>query len=388
MKINIPVTATLREIERMFAAAGHQLWLVGGCVRDALIGIEPKDIDLATDATPDEQIAIYEANGVRFEPTGLKHGTITVIRNDEIYEITTFRTDVETDGRHAVVAYTRDLIIDLERRDLTINAMAMSFKGEIIDPFGGQVDLQHGLVRFVGDPVQRIREDYLRILRWFRFMGRFINNFDPVLDKASCQAVKSEAEGLKHISVERIWSEMSKILTGPSAVSVLRLMHQFDVSNAIGLPYGYETKLIIARENHMDAATTLGGYLADFLNENSVEYVIKSWKLSNAEKHRARFVSSRILDGAYTIQAAKLDLVNGEDRRLVTDTLRLARNPSSVAEIEAWRIPTFPIQARELVAAGMIQGPAIGERMKKMREQWISSNYRLTASALLERVPA
>jgi tRNA nucleotidyltransferase/poly(A) polymerase len=355
---------------------------VGGCVRDSLLGIVPADVDAATDATPEEQMAIYEANGVRYVPTGLRHGTITVIRNDEIYEITTLRTDVATDGRHATVAYTRDLEVDLERRDLTINAIATDLDGNVVDPFGGREDLAAGRVRFVGDAVTRIREDYLRILRWFRFLGRFAGEGDVSFDPDAYDAVVAEAGGLSRISVERIWSEMSRIMTGRNAVQVMRLVHASGAAEVIGLPVGSEDRLKIALAYDMDAATALGGYLAD-----AGERTLVSWKLSNAEKHRARFVAKRIHREDYGTEAAKLDLVNGEDLRLVTDTMRLTGS-GDVSAIEAWDVPVFPVNGDDLIALGMRQGLDMGIRMKRMRQQWIASGYRLSADDLLQAVPA
>jgi tRNA nucleotidyltransferase (CCA-adding enzyme) len=380
--MDLPVTTTLREISAMFETEGRRLWLVGGCVRDSLLGIVPADIDATTDATPEEQMAIYEANGVRYVPTGLKHGTITVIRNDEIYEITTLRTDVATDGRHAVVAYTRDLAVDLERRDLTINAIAMDLDGNVVDPFGGREDLAAGRVRFVGDAVTRIREDYLRILRWFRFLGRFAGEGDIAFDPAAYGAVVAEAGGLSRISVERIWSEMSRILTGRNALQVMRLVHASGTSAVIGLPEGSEERLRISLDHRMDAATTLGGYLA-----GTHERTLVAWKLSNAGKHRARFVAKRLLRDGYGAAAAKIDLVAGEDLRLVTDTMRLAGS-GDVSAIEAWDVPVFPIDGDGLIALGMRQGLEMGIRMKRMRQEWIASDYRLTADELLRAVPA
>lgn len=380
--MDLPVTTTLREISAMFEAEGRRLWLVGGCVRDWLLGIPPADIDAATDATPEEQMAIYEANGVRYVPTGLGHGTITVIRNDEIYEITTLRTDAETDGRHAVVTYTRDLTVDLERRDLTINAIAMDLAGNVVDPFGGRDDLAAGRLRFVGDATTRIREDYLRILRWFRFLGRFSPEGRIAPDPDAYRAVMAEAGGLSRISVERIWSEMSRILTGRSAVQVVRLLHDSGTAAAVGLPEGSEDRLRTALANGMDAATTLGGYLA-----GAGDRTLVAWKLSNAEKHRARFVAKRLGQESYGTEDARLDLVDGKDLRLVNDTMRLAGS-EGVAGIETWSVPVFPIDGGDLIALGMQQGVEMGMRMRRMRQEWIASGYASKAEDLVRRVPA
>jgi tRNA nucleotidyltransferase/poly(A) polymerase len=163
----------LRQLRKLFQHYGFDLRIVGGAVRDIMCGQTPKDIDLCTNAYPDEAIKIYTDQEIRFEPTGIDHGTISVIMNGETYEITSLRYDTETDGRHAKVTFTRLWYEDLARRDLTINAMSMSFDGVLDDPYGGRDDLQNNVVQFVGDAGARIQEDYLRILRYFRFAGRF-----------------------------------------------------------------------------------------------------------------------------------------------------------------------------------------------------------------------
>ena len=225
----------LAELKQKFTQEGYELFYVGGCVRDTLMGITPKDIDLTTSATPDEAISLYQRHGFKYFETGLKHGTLTVVIDSVPYEITTYRIDADTDGRHATVEYTRDLRSDLLRRDLTMNAIAMGFDGEIVDPFGGVKDIETNQVRFVGDANERIREDYLRILRWFRFYGRFgagksaphVSAYDAIVDNA---------HGLAKISVERIWSEVSKIISGPNGIQIMDMLSEMGVAEVIGLP--------------------------------------------------------------------------------------------------------------------------------------------------------
>lgn len=378
-------TSALAEMDGIFRSEGFGLWKVGGAVRDEMLGLTPADIDLATDATPEEQLAIYEANGIRHEPTGLKHGTVMAIHRGEIFEVTTLRQ--ASDGT-APRAYTRDLTTDLGARDFTINAMAMTIDGTLTDPFGGLDDLMDGRVRFVGDAGDRIREDHLRILRWFRFLGRFADGDRPRTDRATWAAVRAEAAGLAHVSVERIWSEMKRILTGRSAVHMVRMISQTGVADAIGLPLGYDSRLEISTRHGMDAATSLGGYLADFLDEAAVDRVAIAWRLSNAEKHRARFVAARILDGKYATDDARLDLIRGRDRRLVLDAMRLAHNPQGADDLEEWTMPAFPVTSADLLATGMEPGPEFGRRMKAMKERWSASGCTMDADELLARTDA
>jgi tRNA nucleotidyltransferase/poly(A) polymerase len=169
------ITVELEALRALFQAWDFDLRLVGGVVRDMLSDVTPKDVDLCTDADPEQMMMIFREHGVTFYETGLQHGTLTVNLNGQIYEITSLRTDSNHDGRHAEVTYTRDWLADLARRDLTVNAMALTFDGDLIDPFNGAADLAAKKVRFVGDPNQRMREDYLRILRFFRFHARIAN---------------------------------------------------------------------------------------------------------------------------------------------------------------------------------------------------------------------
>lgn len=366
----------LRAIRNIYADAGHELWLVGGCVRDHIAGSPAKDIDLATSATPEEQIRLCDEADLRWHATGLQHGTLTVLCGDEPYEITTFRTDVETDGRHAVVQYTRDLVIDLARRDLTINAIAMSFDGEIIDPFNGQDDIKDGRVRFVGKASDRIREDYLRIMRWFRFLGRYGSDLDR--ETPDAVAVAQNAEGLQQISVERIWSEMQRILAGPRPAGIIDMMNDLRVLNALRLPSGDTDRLAEARRHTEDPALLL----AAWLGENAVA-AISMWKASNNERAAVAFAAGR-MKTPYSLESAKLDLVNEISPEWVDIVLRLQGNSEAIRDLSYWDIPMFPVAGRDLLDAGMEPGRQMGEKLKAMRDQWIASDYQMTGNQLLE----
>lgn len=358
---------------------GHDLWLVGGCVRDYLIGLPWKDIDLSTSATPDEQIAIYETNGYRWVPTGIDHGTITVMIEGEPYEITTFRSDVETDGRHAVTVYTQDLIVDLERRDLTINAIAMDFDGQtLVDPFDGQNDLSKGIVRFVGDTDKRIQEDYLRILRWFRFLGRFSSDFTA--NSIAAKAITRHAAGLKKISVERIWSEFSKILTGPNAASVIRLMNETGVTKEIGIKNFNADSL----ENLQGKNVTSAGRLAAGVRNDAVA-ITAAWKMSNQEAETVRFVSDR-LQRTYDEIQAKRDLVEGKTLQNVVDVLIIQNQNETAEKILTWQVPAFPVTGKDLKESGYSQGKALGQVLKSLKEAWIVSEYTKDKDTLLRSI--
>ncbi|MDN6042422.1 MAG: CCA tRNA nucleotidyltransferase, partial [Acetobacter sp.] len=204
--------------------------LVGGVVRDLLAGRSVADVDIATPEPPEHVQAALEAAGIKVVPTGLAHGTVTAVIESAPYEITTLRQDTETDGRHAVVSWTQDWQQDAARRDFTINAMSRDKEGVLFDYFGGQADLQAGHVRFVGQAAQRIEEDALRILRFFRFQGRY-GHGQP--DVQAVTAIEQRTDLLKKLSVERVWSELQRLLVGPQAAQQVLLMARLGVLAAV-----------------------------------------------------------------------------------------------------------------------------------------------------------
>ena len=215
-------------------AALPQARLVGGAVRDALAGLPVADIDIATPEPPETSMARLAEAGLRVVPTGLAHGTVTAVSNHRPFEITTLRRDVATDGRHAQVVWTDDWRADAARRDFTINALSLDRDGGLHDFFGGQADLAAGRVRFVGEAGQRIAEDYLRVLRFFRFYARYGHGAP---DGAAVGAIAASVDGLAMLSAERVWSEIKRILAAPDPVPSLGLMEQLGVLAAV-LPEG------------------------------------------------------------------------------------------------------------------------------------------------------
>lgn len=379
MTCNIHIPAKLADLKNRFTEHGYELWFVGGSVRDSLMGIEPKDIDLATSATPEEAIALYEEYGYSFHLTGMAHGTITVVLDHIPYEITTFRLDTETDGRHAIVEYTRDLGEDLKRRDLTMNAIAMGFDGEIFDPFGGIADIEQKKVRFVGEADDRLNEDYLRILRFFRFWGRFADVSESVMDRDAYWAIMGARDGLKQISVERVWSEVAKIISGPHGEQVMRKMEGMEVHEVIGLPtatIGGTMLLDSARAFIRNPAFLM----AAFYGERALSIGTK-WKWSNEEKKTAKFVTERA-PTPYGLADAKQDILNGWSRDIVSAMLAM-REPDDVAVLRAWVAPVFPVTGGDLIAIGIKPGPDMGKALKAMRDRWAKSDYVLSKADIL-----
>lgn len=373
---NIPSNDNnLNELRNLFVEAGYDMWFVGGCVRDTLCGEKPKDIDLATSAFPDEQIAIYEANDIRYIATGLQHGTITAVIGNEVYEITSLRTESEHDGRHATVAYTRDLTTDLERRDLTINAMAMDFDGNLIDPFGGYDDLANRRVKIVGDSVARLTEDYLRILRYFRFFARFSDK-GPI-DAEAKKAIRKTREGLHKISVERIWGEMKKIISGPNASYTLSLMRDLDVLKIIGFDDFFLAAASGVQSRGVYDSASIVGWMA--IDKSALEKLTQKWKWSTEEKNRAIFIAQNTRNDDY-----KRMLVDSYNIDWVVDLMRI--NEIDPQPIIAWTVPEMPVRGADLIEAGMTPGAEMGRRLRDMREAWIASDYTLTKDELIETV--
>lgn len=362
----------LRNLRAIFVSRGFDLWVVGGACRDTMLGLDPKDIDLATSATPDEQVAIYSENDIRYIATGLQHGTLTVVL-DQPYEITSLRTETDHDGRHATVAYTRDLSEDLGRRDLTINAMALSFDGEIIDPFGGAADLAASRVRFVGVAEERMNEDYLRILRFFRFHARFAG--EAPIDQDAVEAIRQTRQGLGMISVERIWSEMSRIISGPAAIPTLRQMIDMALFEIIQMPYGRFDDLSLAIDAGITDSAALMGC---FLSEDQATGLAQMWKWSKAEKDRAVFMA-RNTSMAVSNDTLRSMLVDNVARDWVVDLSRFY----GLEDVSDWQAPVFPITGADLIANGVTPGPAMGTILQTMRRQWKDSDYVLSREELL-----
>ena len=223
----------LLELESLFRSNGYDFRLVGGVVRDLLLGWKPKDVDISTNCTPERMMELLDRHKIRYIPTGLKHGTITVHMGRTDFEVTTLRVDKETDGRHAVVEFTGDWRLDALRRDLTINAMSLTTDGTLYDYFDGQKHLAEKRIVFVGDARQRITEDYLRILRYFRFYGRIVPDAARH-ESSTLEVIRELAPGLGKVSVERVWTELAKILTGNHAPRLAQLMYQLGVAESIG----------------------------------------------------------------------------------------------------------------------------------------------------------
>ena len=366
------MTPSLKRLGRTFSSAGHELRLVGGVVRDLALKKFPKDIDLATDATPDDMIKVFDKSNIKYKPTGIEHGTITAIIDKIPYEITTLRADTETDGRHASVDFVKDWKKDAERRDLTYNAMSLDFKGKLYDYHGGMEDLQDKVSNFVGDPDKRIKEDFLRILRYFRFQSRLES---PKWESNTLEAVKKYAPDLQRISVERVWSELKKMLVSRNVEESLRYMGETGVAKAIQLPVdnAKSIKKLAKTDNPIVP-------LAVLVNDLSLA---DTWKMSNEETQLLRFLiqnkkNSLSKDGA-------IDLIHdGYSKEMVLHLINLQGKKALDDVIRNYDAPIFPVQGKDLLAKGMKPGVEVGNTLAQLKDKWKASGYKLSRDELLK----
>ncbi len=353
--------------------------LVGGCVRDA-IGHRPvADVDLATPDPPDAVIQALQAAGLRAVPTGLDHGTVTAVSGGRGFEVTTLRRDKVTDGRHAQVDWTADWREDAARRDFTMNAMSMLPDGAVFDYFGGVADLQAGRVRFVGEPAARIAEDYLRILRFFRFHARY-GHGEP--DPAALDALRDGVPGLARLSPERVWSELKRILATLDPRDAVRLMADLGVLPAV-LPGSLDP----ARLDRMVQAGAPADPLLRLAALAPGAGIELAFRLRMSVAERDRLVA---LTGPPPAPGMDDDAL----RRLLADappgalTGRAWIAGDAGPEWEAVRSrlaalprPVFPIEGRDALALGVPAGPAVGELLRDVRTWWMDGGCRANAAA-------
>ncbi len=352
-------------------AALPQARLVGGCVRDALARLPVADIDLATPEPPEAVQAALRDAGLRVLPTGLAHGTVTALSAGHAFEVTTLRRDVSTDGRHAEVAWTTDWREDAARRDFTINAMSLDRRLGLHDPFGGEADLRAGRVRFVGEAARRIAEDRLRMLRFFRFGARY-GRGDP--DPQACDAIAGAAPELALLSPERVWSELRRLLAAPDPSGAVALMARLEVLAAM-LPEGADPEALqrlVATGAPPDPLLRLAALL-------------RPDAASPAERLRLAGTERDRLAALRGVPAPTPGLDGAARRRL------LAQYPVEVlvartwltgdggpgwtalrAELEATPRPVFPLEGRDVLAAGLAPGPAVGGALRAVREWWLA----------------
>jgi poly(A) polymerase len=383
-------------------AAGGAARFVGGCVRDAFLKRPIGDIDIATTLSPDRVTTALKAAGLRAAPTGIEHGTITAIADGAPYEITTLRRDVETDGRRAMVAFTTDWAEDAARRDFRLNALYLDPDGTLHDPTGGGIeDARAGRIVFVGDPETRIREDYLRILRFFRFNAWFGREEADAAGLAACAALK---DGVKTLSGERVSKELLKLLAAEDPRAAVRLMAASGVLSALLPEAGglarFDTLVEIETEQLFEGDPDLR--LAALLpnDRGTVAAVARRLRLSNALRDRfmaacsddlrlMSWMSPREMRRAiYRLGAPafkdQVKLAWAGSARTVTYT----QWRMLYTYADAWTPPPFPLDGAEIMAAGVPEGPLIGQVRREVEDWWIDLDFTDDKMAVLERLKA
>ena len=379
-------------------ADGRPARFVGGCVRDSLKGLhrDAWDVDLCTAETPERVLALLARAGIKAIPTGLDHGTVTAVIDEQPFEITTLRRDVETDGRHAVVAFTEDFRADAARRDFTINAMSCDREGRLFDYFGGLGDLEAGVLRFVGDPERRIAEDYLRVLRFFRFYARF-GERPP--DPATAEALRAGVAGMDRLSGERVRVEVLKLLDAPDPRAAVAWMDALGVL-AWTLAGAVDRTLfdrLVTLEPAADPLRRLAALLRG-AEQPDAGALAGRLRLSNAEAQRlARLVAlaPARLDRADDAALARVLYREGRDGALVAGLFALARDGADGgaaarlrARLDAAETPVFPLKGGDVVAAGVTPGPEVGHVLRRAEAEWLAAGCTADRATLLARLPA
>lgn len=395
----------LQKLLAVLSEGGEEARIAGGAVRNTLLGEPVADIDIATTTLPDETIRRGEAAGFRAVPTGAEHGTITLVVAGHPYEVTTLRADIETDGRRAKVRFGRDWQADAERRDFTINGLYAEADGTVVDLVGGIADIESRTIRFIGDAERRIREDFLRILRFFRFFAWYGKGRPDAGGLKACARLK---DGLEDLSAERVWSELRKLLSAPDPSRALLWMRQSGVLTKI-LPES--EKWGIDTIHPLTGAERDLGWLADPMlrleaivppDAERMAALAERLKLSKAEAARlADWASATPLAASASDLALRQALYRGSpggirDRlslSLVAARARAVSDTNALLEAGAygrlrkialtWQKPALPLKGADLAAMGMPPGPEIGKLMRTLEDAWIESGFLLTREALL-----
>ncbi|KNY35102.1 MULTISPECIES: CCA tRNA nucleotidyltransferase [unclassified Agrobacterium] len=398
----------LKRIFTLLNADGGEVRIVGGAVRNALMDLPVVDVDMATTLTPDVVVQRAKAAGIKAVPTGIEHGTVTLVIDGEGFEVTTLRRDVETNGRHAQVAFGTDWQTDAERRDLTINALYADEKGEIIDLIDGLPDVETRTVRFIGDATMRIAEDYLRILRFFRFFAHY-GSGRPDADGLRASARAKDKLGT--LSAERVWSELKKLLSARDPSRALLWMRQSGVLAEIlpetekwgidaihglvateqSLGWAVDPMLRLAaivppdKERLAALATRLrlskaeAGYLANWASAPVIDPEMKETALDRLlYREGVEGVKTRL---KLALASARADLSAGD-----AAMQKVARLSTLLTRAEKFKKPGFPLSGADVMAAGVESGPKVGEVLKSLEEKWIDVNFSLDRAALTARL--
>lgn len=390
LEINPPLWLSYPESQTLLSAlreAGGEGRFVGGCVRDALLGEVSPDLDISTTLKPEQTIEVLEAAGFKVIPTGLDHGTVTALLQGRVFEVTTLRVDKNTDGRHADVEFTGDWQLDASRRDFTFNALYMDACGQLFDFFGGIQDLSAREVRFIGKADERIQEDYLRILRFYRFWGRFGGK---KTSPEVTHVISKNLDGIRQLSKERITKELLLLLDTENVVDAVSQMAEAGVFLEI-FKTTYDPK-VLSRLIHLD-------FQIDYINRlNGIFDVIETpasvysaLRLSSKEESRLKAIGSTPLAADLCPRSCRKEIYNlGMQTfkdRLFASWARSEQDfnyPAYLELVEEWACPVFPIKGRDLLNKGLSAGPELGSLLVKLEEDWIESDFQLSKEDLLK----
>ncbi len=380
-------------VQRIFTALakkGGEARIVGGAVRNAIMGEPIRDIDFAVTEPPEQVIKLAKEAGIRAVPTGIKHGTVTLVTGRRGFEVTTLRRDLETFGRRAKVAFTTDWQTDAERRDFTMNAIYCDVGGKLYDPVGGLDDLVARKVRFIGEPEARIAEDYLRVLRFFRFFAQYGRGG---IDAAGLAAVRKNRAGLRKLSAERIRAELIKLLAAPRALEAARLMSEAGIFTGVDLGRALPDSL-----TRLGAIETALGLEADPLRriwallgggsspDSRAESLAGRLRLTSAERARLQMMAvprrlyPTLSPGARRAALYALGHQDYRDHVLLNWTASGDdagdENWKILFELsEGWSPPDFPVKGKDVVALGVPKGPQVGAILRDLERWWISAGF-------------
>lgn len=392
--------SALKALMEAFNQGGNETRIVGGAVRDALLGEEIEDIDCATTAVPEEIVSIAEAVGFKAIPTGIDHGTITVVVENVAFEVTTLRADIDTDGRHATVEFSKSFEEDAKRRDFTMNALSIDAGGEVHDPIGGYRDLVHREVKFIGDAETRCHEDYLRVLRFFRFFAWY-GAGRP--DRDGLRAVVRTKSGLSTLSVERVWAELKKTLSAPDPERAILWMRTTEVLSAV-LPENWGLDqfhwMVNAERDQGWDADPMRRLQAMFQPVDGVASELsKRLKLSNEESARLKGFVSELPTAETCIDMSVVDFAKvlyRADRPGIIDALHhvfaklLHRDENGRDRVIAlidfardWERPLFPVKGADLKERGYREGRILGNALIDLEGKWVESGFHLSKDELL-----
>ena len=398
----------LRQVLDILNRDGGEARVVGGAVRNSLMGLPVSDMDIATSLLPQDVQARAEAASVKCVPTGIKHGTVTLVVGGQPFEVTTLRRDVETDGRHAQVEFTTDWRADARRRDLTINALYADRSGTVHDYTGGLEDIEKANIRFIGDAAERIEEDHLRILRFFRFFAHY-GRGRP--DASGIKASAYAKDKIRTLSAERVWSEMKKLLSADDPFRALLWMRTSGVLGVVlpetekwgidAIPalvaaeskFGWvvdpmlrlaaivppDAERLAAMGERLRLSTAERDYLSAF-----ADYPTISDQISGAQFDAMLYANG--VEGAQANLRIALGNASAKAEANADELPRVARLVALLDRATEWRKPVMPIKGADLIKAGFEAGPEIGEKLALLEDLWVASNFRLAKDELLAKL--